>query len=70
MALASRRTGRYELAATIVNALAHHGSAVDPDIAMRHVTTIVNEGPDDMSESDAWLRGHIDRITAEMERPT
>jgi hypothetical protein len=29
MALACRETERYELVATIVNALAHHGSAVD-----------------------------------------
>lgn len=66
MAFASRGTERYELAATIVNALAHHGSAVDPDIAMRHVTAIMNWGPGDTSQSETWLRGHIDRITTEM----
>jgi hypothetical protein len=60
------RTERYELAATIVNALAHHQSAVDPDVAMRHVTAIVANGSGDTSQSEAWLRGHIDRITTEL----
>ena len=39
MALACRETERYDLVATIVNALAHHGSAVDPDQAMTHLIT-------------------------------
>ncbi len=66
MALAARGTERYELAATIVNALAHHQSAVDPDVAMRHVTAIVANGSGDTSQSGAWLGGHIDRITTEL----
>ena len=66
MALAARETERYELTATIVNALAHHGSLIDPDIVMRHVTAIVNGGPGDTAQSEAWLRGYIDRITAEL----
>jgi hypothetical protein len=66
MALAARGTERYELAATIVNALAHHQSAVDPDVAMRHVTAIVAEGSGDTGLSEAWLRGYIDRITTEL----
>ncbi len=66
MALAARGTERYELAATIVNALAHHQSAVDPDVAMRHVTAIVAKGSGDTSQSGAWLGGHIDRITTEL----
>jgi hypothetical protein len=67
MALAFRGTERYELTATIVNALAHHGSLVDPDIAMRHVIAIVNRDSEDTSQSEAWLRGHIDRISAELD---
>jgi len=66
MALALRRTERYELAATIVNVLAHHGSAVDPGIAMRHVTAIVVPSLGDTRQSEAWLRAQIDRITAEL----
>jgi hypothetical protein len=53
MALAAWGTERYELAATIVNALAHHQSAVDPDVAMRHVTAIVANGSGDTSQSEA-----------------
>jgi hypothetical protein len=67
MALALRGTERYELTATIVNALAHHGSLVDPDTAMRHVIAIVNRDSEDTSQSEAWLRGHIDRISAELD---
>ena len=66
MALAARRTERYELAATIVNALAHHGSAVDPDMAMRHVTAIVTDSPSETSQSEVWLRAQVDRITTEL----
>jgi hypothetical protein len=66
MALASLETERYELAATIVNALAHHGSAVDPEIAMRNVIVIMNRGPGTTGESEEWLRGHIKRIIAEL----
>jgi hypothetical protein len=66
MVLAARGTGRYELAATVVNALAHHQSAVDPDIAMRHVTAIRDGRSGDTAESEAWLRMHIERITGEL----
>jgi hypothetical protein len=66
MALACRETERYELVATIVNALAHHGSAVDPDHAMRHLITIIRGGPD-VDNSLAWLRGEISRLTIELD---
>ena len=66
MALASRHTERYELTATVVNALTYHQSVVDPDTAIRHVATVVDSGPGDPGESEAWLRGHIDRITSEL----
>src|SRR5262249_61048840 len=39
MVLAARGTGRDELAATVVNALAHHQSAVGPDTATGPVPT-------------------------------
>ncbi|HEX9352308.1 MAG TPA: hypothetical protein VF933_00595 [Streptosporangiaceae bacterium] len=67
MALASQKTQRYELAATIVNALAHHQSAIDPDEAMRHVTAIVN-GDAGAALGERWLQGQIERITTELGR--
>ena len=66
MALACRETERYELVATIVNALAHHGSAADPDQAMRHLINITKGGPD-VDNSLAWLRGEIGRLTTELD---
>jgi hypothetical protein len=66
MALACRETERYELVATIVNALAHHGSAVDPDQAMTHLIAIIKGDPD-MDNSLAWLRGEISRLTIELD---
>lgn len=67
MALASRETDRYEVAATVVNALAHHGLAIDPYEAMRNVLTLVAGGPGDVGESERWLRGLIARITSELD---
>jgi hypothetical protein len=66
MALACRETERYELVVTIVNALAHHGSAVDPDQVMRHLISIITGGPD-VDDSLAWLRGEIGRLTTELD---
>jgi hypothetical protein len=61
MALATRASGgRAELVATLVNALAHHGLAVDPSVAADH---ILNLG---QGESQRWLQSQIDRITAEL----
>ena len=54
------------LVATIVNALAHHQSAVDPKLAAVHVATIVNGGPGDPRQSVQWLQVQIDRITVEL----
>jgi hypothetical protein len=67
MVLAAQGTERYELAATVVNALAHHQSALDPDVAMRHVRTIMTGRPGNTAESEAWLRGQIERITSQLE---
>jgi len=67
MVLAARGTGRYELAATVVNALAHHQSAVDPDTTMRHVTAIMNGRGGETAESETWLREQIARITGELD---
>ena len=37
---------------------------------MRHVATVVNGAPGDPGESEAWLRGHIDRINTELAAKT
>jgi hypothetical protein len=66
MALYAADSRAPELVATLVNALAHHQSAVDPKLAAVHVATIVNGGPGDPRQSVLWLQGHIDRITAEL----
>ena len=53
------------LVATLVNALAHHGSAVDAEDAARHVITIV-DGRDHDHESRRWLHEQIGRMTLEL----
>jgi hypothetical protein len=65
MVRAGRGIERYELAATLLNALTHHQSAVDPNTAMDHVITIM-ERDGDTRESQAWLLGHIQRISDEL----
>ncbi len=54
------------LVATIVNALAHHGLAVDPAIAAGHPQDLVSDMPVNPGASKRWLQGQIDRITAEL----
>jgi hypothetical protein len=63
---AGSRSRAPELVATIVNALAHHGLAVDPDIAAGHIQNLVNDMPVNRGASERWLQGQIDRITAEL----
>jgi hypothetical protein len=66
MALASRETDRYEVVATIANALAHHGSAIDQSKVMSNILTVVTGGPGDVGESISWLRREIARLTKEL----
>jgi len=46
--------------ATVYNALAHHGLAVEPDIAADHLISL------DAPESRRWLQEQIDRINTEL----
>lgn len=62
-ALAASRTKRYELAGTIVNALAHHGAGVDPALAMQHVLDLVENEGAWHSDDGAWAREQIEKIT-------
>jgi hypothetical protein len=45
-----------------VNALAHHQSAVNADQAAVHVAAVIHGDPE--VESERWLQGQINRITA------
>lgn len=54
-----------ELVATLVNALAHHGTGADPTEAANHVAAVIYG---DKDESAVWLQAQIDRITAEHRR--
>jgi hypothetical protein len=63
MALYACRTDRYNLVGTLVNALAHHGSGLDPDEVGEHVLTAVAGG------DTAWVRAQIERLTAEEANP-
>ncbi len=66
MALLAPRSRAPELVATIVNALAHHGLAVDPDLAAKHVQNLVSGTPINRGESQRWLQEQIDHITDEL----
>lgn len=65
MALLRPRTKKYELAGTLVNALAHHhpdGTSAS-EIAGHLVSVIEDANP----ESVAWLNKQIRRLTAELD---
>ena len=65
IALAGRTTRNPDLVATLVNALAYHGSRVDPKVAATHAANVVNATDPD-GESERWLRRQIDRINNEL----
>lgn len=70
MALLRQRTDKYELAGTLVNALAHHHpDKADPEwsremIADRVIAVI--EGQDEPAGSRVWLQRQIQRLTEEL----
>jgi len=65
MLIASGYTDRHEAVGTFVNAIAHHGSGADADEAMTHAIILATPGlsEDHRSESYAWVKSHISRIT-------
>ena len=65
--LNARRSRDGVIIATLVNALAHHGLAADPNVAAEHVASVLN-APGLAPESEQWLWQQIDRITAELNR--
>ncbi len=63
MALVVRRTKRYNLAGTIINAIKHHQRVdIDTDELIERVVEYV----DGTAEDDGWVRGQIERIIAEL----
>lgn len=62
MALAVPQTEKYNLVGTLTNALAHHGTRLDPDDVMRHLIAVVNGAGGD---SEQWVRDQITEITTE-----
>ena len=65
MALLSSRIGNPEVAATIVNAFAHHGLGLDPAEVARHVGELLTMASPD-PESERWLQGQIDEINRQL----
>ena len=66
MALMSKGTRNYELAATIANALVHHQQAAAVGDALNHLTALANGGPGNTDESEEWLNDQIWEITSEL----
>jgi hypothetical protein len=77
MALLVNRTKRFNLAATLVNALAHHHLVTGLTVAQitDHVVNATSgidnatETPEDAAAREAalaWIQGQIDRITTEL----
>jgi hypothetical protein len=68
MALIAGTTSRYELVATVGNALAHHGLQVPFHEAAAHLVAVISG--DTEGESARWLQDQIDRITAKLDAET
>jgi adenylylsulfate kinase-like enzyme len=58
------RRGFHELVASLVNALAHHGAGLDPDVVAAAVIDAIEMGRD--SPGAEWVRGQIARINEEL----
>ncbi len=65
MSLMTIGTGDYGLAASLLNALVHHQEGVTEEEAMMHLRVLATGR--DCDDSEAWLRGQIQRISAECE---
>lgn len=61
MALMSKGARNYELAATIANAIEHHQQAAEWGVAMRHLKTLADGGPGDVSESESGFTSRSSR---------
>lgn len=67
MALLASRTKRYNLAGTLINALAHHHAVeLGVDEITHHVVKAIEANEDGFGESQNWLRQQISRISSEL----
>lgn len=69
MALLRQRTDKYELAATIVNALVHHQGVDVPvnEVADRVIGVIDGIGDiTELASNEMWVRNMIDRISEQL----
>jgi hypothetical protein len=66
MALMSKGTRSYEVAATIANALGHHQQADDIADGLAHLTALANGDPDNGGEREAWLNGLIEMLSIQL----
>jgi hypothetical protein len=67
MALLCQETNYYEIAATAINALVHHGTAVSFNEAADNVTAAVKGRRSRKAKTGrSWLQGQIDQITAQL----
>lgn len=66
MALMSKGTRNYELAATLTNALVHHQRAAEVGDALTYLTALADGGPDDADTSEEWLNEQIWGITSKL----
>jgi hypothetical protein len=65
MALLRPKTDRwYNLAGTLVNALAHHSRLATADEAIEHVSALCGDG--DAEQAVAWVQNLIRRITEQL----
>ena len=65
MALLRPRTEKYELAATVVNALVHHQRVEEPEDQVIEFVLAAIDG-DGKGSGTAWVRQQIDRISEEL----
>jgi hypothetical protein len=66
IALMSKGSRNYELAATIANSIEHHQRAAEWGVAMQHLKILADGGPGDVGESEEWLFEQIHGITDEL----
>jgi hypothetical protein len=64
MALLVNRTKKYELAASLVNALVHHQQVDDrPELVIGRILDVLGEPGPEQEEAEDWLRAQITRVT-------
>lgn len=65
-ALMSKGTRNYELAATVTNAIEHHQQGAEFGEAFKHLKTLADGGPGDISVAEDWIYSQIFEIGEEL----